>query len=740
MVKVAIKLLRVLSSNGYDEVKARKRLNREVYVWHRLEHPNIVTFLGTSYHMSGRPALVLPWFSNGCAPEYLRRNPHVDRLQLILDVARGLHYLHTKKPSIVHGDLKGNNILITDDGRATLSDFGLAQVIEQICLPQCPEYTPSGGVGPIRWQAPEFLQDDTGHPKMPGDIWSFGCTCYEYISGRFSTGYRATIGADFITKVLPHPSKEGETVTLQIWDTAGQERFSSLSSAFFRGADAAVLMFDVNSHETMEALTKWWDQFKNHAPLSDDEMGDFCCVVVGNKLDLLQKDGHNHVGNGSAIRLAGHLNGTKKKAVSREEAESFLKELVPPEFVKPVSVPEVEMVSEEEEIQIAEELEVVSEDDEDPLSASQATIRPHSPEISLHFPSVNGRDSSSDQSTSIAINGRPLSPLDTRTRTNSSSNNSPSSPSFIRHLHRHKSQSKSRSRSANSRYYSGVSSSGFSIYHTPSSSVYDQFDSARSSPEPWEPSPSSGSPLSSSYTPVSLLRSPSPASMNNAHRAPRRRLLSAGNKSILSIDSMKTRSTSSVATVTPSFYARGNEDPDDDWDQDNQGTVGSSAGSFFSALSRSFSSASIAPALLSEHDSNSTSGGANDPKLGKFKHSPLRLQVQANHFVPPPPNPPKPSSPEPPDCGPRLFLTSAKTGEGVKDVFEYIAKRVIARWEWEERVEAGRLEFREGEGGDGTWLRSWGRRNGVGKGIKLDARTSGTGRGRNGSANWNSCC
>ncbi|KAJ4464125.1 P-loop containing nucleoside triphosphate hydrolase protein, partial [Lentinula edodes] len=112
----------------------------------------------------------------------------------------------------------------------------------------------------------------------------------QYISQRFSTGYRATIGADFITKVVQVDEREGseetERVTLQIWDTAGQERFSSLSSAFFRGADAAVLVFDVNAPETLRVLVKWWEEFKVHAPLEDDELGGFCCVVVGNKVDL----------------------------------------------------------------------------------------------------------------------------------------------------------------------------------------------------------------------------------------------------------------------------------------------------------------------------------------------------------------------------------------------------------------------------------------------------------------------
>jgi Ras-related protein Rab-7A len=129
----------------------------------------------------------------------------------------------------------------------------------------------------------------------------------QYISGRFSTGYRATIGADFITKSLPDPKTPTELISLQIWDTAGQERFSSLSSAFFRGADAVLLMFDVSAPETMHALTKWWEEFKHRAPVSDEEADKFCCVVVGNKMDLLQP------GIGVTV----------------EEAQKFVQELVP---------------------------------------------------------------------------------------------------------------------------------------------------------------------------------------------------------------------------------------------------------------------------------------------------------------------------------------------------------------------------------------------------------------------------
>ena len=109
----------------------------------------------------------------------------------------------------------------------------------------------------------------------------------QYVSGRFSQGYRASIGADFISKTLPHHSDPEETVTLQIWDTAGQERFSTLSSAFFRGADAALLMYDVTRPESLHALERWWSEFRDRAPVPDEDLEQFCVVIVGNKTDLV---------------------------------------------------------------------------------------------------------------------------------------------------------------------------------------------------------------------------------------------------------------------------------------------------------------------------------------------------------------------------------------------------------------------------------------------------------------------
>jgi Ras-related protein Rab-7A len=89
-----------------------------------------------------------------------------------------------------------------------------------------------------------------------------------------------------------------------------QERFSSLSSAFFRGADAVILIFDVNQPETLCALDRWWSEFCACAPLNDDETDDYCLVVVGNETDLVSS--------------------SEGRAVSEEAAFDFIDELVPP--------------------------------------------------------------------------------------------------------------------------------------------------------------------------------------------------------------------------------------------------------------------------------------------------------------------------------------------------------------------------------------------------------------------------
>ncbi|KAG8364326.1 hypothetical protein BUALT_Bualt19G0117100 [Buddleja alternifolia] len=107
----------------------------------------------------------------------------------------------------------------------------------------------------------------------------------QYVNKKFSNQYKATIGADFLTKEVQF---EDRLFTLQIWDTAGQERFQSLGVAFYRGADCCVLVYDVNVMKSFDNLNNWREEFLIQASPSDPE--NFPFVVIGNKIDV---DGGN---------------------------------------------------------------------------------------------------------------------------------------------------------------------------------------------------------------------------------------------------------------------------------------------------------------------------------------------------------------------------------------------------------------------------------------------------------------
>ena len=85
---------------------------------------------------------------------------------------------------------------------------------------------------------------------------------------KFSASYKATIGADFLTKEIVIDER---VVTMQIWDTAGQERFQSLGVAFYRGADCCVLCFDVTNNKSFDTLESWRDEFLIQANPVDPE-------------------------------------------------------------------------------------------------------------------------------------------------------------------------------------------------------------------------------------------------------------------------------------------------------------------------------------------------------------------------------------------------------------------------------------------------------------------------------------
>ncbi|XP_058648543.1 uncharacterized protein si:dkey-13a21.4 isoform X2 [Onychostoma macrolepis] len=102
-----------------------------------------------------------------------------------------------------------------------------------------------------------------------------------FVHHRFTKLYRATIGVDFLTKEI---TIDKRSVILQIWDTAGTERFHSLGTTLYRGAHCCLLVFDVTSSVSFDALDVWKKEFLVQACPSDPSAFPF--IVLGNKIDL----------------------------------------------------------------------------------------------------------------------------------------------------------------------------------------------------------------------------------------------------------------------------------------------------------------------------------------------------------------------------------------------------------------------------------------------------------------------
>jgi len=193
MLPVGIKVIRDPLSSPAVSKKIAKRLKAEVNVWQYLDHPNVVQLLGICRNLGPRPALVSMWHENGHVMRYLEdlgdRATLLLKLKLILDIAMGLSYLHSFSTPVLHCDLKAANVLVSSDGVACLTDFGLSSLFENLTSSKC--LSDSGALdGSVRWMAIELVcslgQQDDGFIRFTPatDVYSFGSTMLEILSGK----------------------------------------------------------------------------------------------------------------------------------------------------------------------------------------------------------------------------------------------------------------------------------------------------------------------------------------------------------------------------------------------------------------------------------------------------------------------------------------------------------------------------------------------------------------------------
>lgn len=98
-----------------------------------------------------------------------------------------------------------------------------------------------------------------------------------FTRNEFSLESKSTIGVEFATRTI---NVDNKMIKAQIWDTAGQERYRAITSAYYRGAVGALLVYDITRHVTFENVERWLKELKDHTDTN------IVVMLVGNKADL----------------------------------------------------------------------------------------------------------------------------------------------------------------------------------------------------------------------------------------------------------------------------------------------------------------------------------------------------------------------------------------------------------------------------------------------------------------------
>ncbi|KAK7055190.1 kinase-like domain-containing protein [Favolaschia claudopus] len=177
---VALKRMRQFL-HGSDLRRIHLKFCREALIWKDLHHPYILPLIGIDRDsFPDFLCMVSPWMEHGTVIDFLKKHGHDIVDKLLYETAQGLEYLHSR--NIVHGDLKGANILIQEDWTACLADFGLSKFSDASTSMS------SNRGGTVYWMAPELLDpvqlEDSFIRTPASDIYAFGCVCFELYTGR----------------------------------------------------------------------------------------------------------------------------------------------------------------------------------------------------------------------------------------------------------------------------------------------------------------------------------------------------------------------------------------------------------------------------------------------------------------------------------------------------------------------------------------------------------------------------
>lgn len=220
---VAVKLLRLDSCEDSGiATRLERQFMQEVHCLSQLDHPNIVQFVAASW----KPpvcCLIMEYVPCGSLRAFLRKSGSVSMkttVSMALDVALGMEYLHSQ--GVVHRDLKSENLVLTDNLRLKLTDFGVG-CLETECDVRRDD------TGTFRWMAPEMISHQ--HYSKKVDVYSFGIVLWELVTGLlpFQNMTPVQVAYAVVNKNLRPPIPDKCPLTLrnlmeQCWNSSPERR------------------------------------------------------------------------------------------------------------------------------------------------------------------------------------------------------------------------------------------------------------------------------------------------------------------------------------------------------------------------------------------------------------------------------------------------------------------------------------------------------------------------------------